>query len=243
MVKKQEKTVKNSILIKHVVELVNASRKQALKQTNTLIVFTYFQLGCLIVENEQKGKERAAYGKEIINHLSEKLTKVFGKGFSVDNLENMRSFYQVFKHKFSSVSISETLSRKSFIDLFPLSWSHYVVLCKIKNQQERSFYEIESIQEHWSVREPQRQFDGSLYERLTLSKDKKKIKELAKKGQVIERPEDVLKSSYILEFLGLESKSSYTETDLETAIISKIEHFLIEMGKGFLFQGRQTRFV
>jgi predicted nuclease of restriction endonuclease-like (RecB) superfamily len=112
----------------------------------------------------------------------------------------------------------------------------------MKNSNERSFYEVESLQGNWSVRELQRQFDGSLYERLALSKNKKKIKELASKGQVVQKPEDVLKSSYVLEFLGLEAKNNYTETELETAIINKIEHFLIEMGKGFLFQGRQIRF-
>lgn len=252
-------------LVKQAFELINASRNKVLRNTNTLMVFTYFQLGRLIIENEQGGNERAIYGKEIINHLSAKLSEKFGKGFSADNLENMRNFYQEFKYKLpfaeisetpsrksttkktqtrsAEFSISEAVSRKSFPDLFPLSWSHYVLLCKIKNSNERSFYEIESIQSNWSVRELQRQFDTSLYERLVLSKNKKKVKTLAKKGQVIEKPEDVLKSTYILEFLGLETKNSYSETDLEAAIINKIQHFLIEMGKGFLFQGRQVRFV
>ncbi|PBQ34896.1 hypothetical protein CNR22_12755 [Sphingobacteriaceae bacterium] len=258
--------LKTSSLIKQALELVSASRGHVVRQTNGLMVFTYFQLGRLIVEHEQQGTKRAAYGKEVIVQTSDRLTSRFGKGFSVDNLENMRNFYEVFRYKFTDsvisetvsrkspsigkvrgmpakILISETLSRKSFTEIFPLSWSHYVLLCKIKNQQERSFYEIETIQGHWSVRELQRQFDGSLFERLALSKNKKKVRELAKKGQIIEKPEDILKSSYVLEFLGLESKSSYTETDLETAIINKIETFLIEMGKGFLFQGRQIRFL
>ncbi len=244
-----------SKLIKQAVNLVNAARNQVVKQTNNLMVFTYFNLGKLIIEDEQGGVDRASYGKEIIKELSNHLTNMYGDGFSERNLEQMRLFYIAYKHRNFNISIPQTvsaesqkkaipqtLSAKSFSDLFPLSWSHYVLLSRVKNNDERSFYEIESTQGNWSVRELQRQFDGSLFERLSLSKNKKKIKELATKGQIIQKPEDVLKSSYILEFLGLETKPNYTETDLETAIINKIEHFLIEMGKGFLFQGRQVRF-
>lgn len=231
-----------SKLIKEAVNLVNAARNQVVKQTNNLMVFTYFNLGKLIIEDEQGGVDRASYGKETIKALSDHLTKMYGDGFSERNLEQMRLFYIAYKHRGFNNSIPQTVSAESFSDLFPLSWSHYVLLSRIKNNDERAFYEIESTQGNWSVRELQRQFDGSLYERLALSKNKKKIKELATKGQIIQKPEDVLKSSYILEFLGLETKHNYTETDLETAIINKIEHFLIEMRKGFLFQGRQTRF-
>ena len=254
MAKKVSSTIKSS-LVKQAFELVNSARNQVLRQTNSLMVFTYFNLGRLIIDNEQGGTNRAAYGKETIKELSNELTKQFGDGFSERNLELMRLFYNAYKNRIfnlqipqtlsaesSSTKKSQTLSAKSFADLFPLSWSHYVLLCRIKNNNERSFYEIESTQGNWSVRELQRQFDNSLYERLALSKNKKKVKELATKGQIVQKPEDVLKSSYILEFLGLETHSSYTETDLETAIINKIEHFLIEIGKGFLFQGRQVRF-
>ncbi|MCC6371690.1 MAG: DUF1016 family protein [Bacteroidia bacterium] len=256
-------------VVKQAFNLINASRNLVIRQTNTIIVFTYYQLGRLIIENEQGGTDRAAYGKETIKELSIHLTKKFGDGFSERNIDQMRLFYLAFKQrgsyiqspqtpsaKSSSGKSPQTLSAKSskstssknklhnnFAELFPLSWSHYVLLSRIKNADERSFYEIETIQGNWSVRELQRQFDGSLFERLALSKDKKKVRELASKGQVVQKPEDVLKSTYILEFLGLEAKSNYTETDLETAIISRIEHFLIEMGKGFLFQGRQVRFT
>jgi len=168
----------------------------------------------------------------------------------------MRLFFVAFKHRknelpipqtlsaksLPSAATSETLHRNSIADIFPLSWSHYVILSKIKDSNERLFYEIESTQSNWSVREMERQLNSSLFERLALSKDKKKVKELANKGQIIDKPEDVLKTSYVLEFLGLEEKATYTESDLETAIINKIEHFLLEMGKGFLFQGRQVRF-
>lgn len=119
-----------------------------------------------------------------------------------------------------------------------LSWSHYVVLLTIKSEDERRFYEIETVNNAWGIRELKRQINASIYERLALSRDKKKVKELAEKGQLVRHPSDVLKSPYVLEFLGLEERSSYSEHELETAIIDKIEHFLLELGKGFLFEAR-----
>lgn len=258
----------SDLLVKQAIQLIGTARNQAVKQTNSLMVFTYFHLGKLIVEQQQGGKKKAIYGAETIALLSNKLTKKFGQGFSVDNLENMRLFYVAYKHKVEELIISEPLSRKSapskksqappallsaisksepaarksFAEIFPLSWTNYVILTKIKDVQERSFYEIEATQSNWGKRELQRQINTGLFERLSLSKNKNKVKELAKHGQIIEKPEDVLKTPYILEFLGLEEKSVYTESDLESAIISKIEHFLLEMGKGFLFGGRQVRF-
>jgi predicted nuclease of restriction endonuclease-like (RecB) superfamily len=253
-------------LLNQAIQLVRDARQFVVRQTNSVMVFTYFQLGRLIVEQKQGGKVRAAYGKDTIQLLSKRLTSEFGNGFSADNLENMRKFFLAFQNKNrllisetlsrkldpeqipqtlpedSQLQISETVSRKSFADIFPLSWSHYVLLSRIENREERSFYEIESTQVNWSVRELQRQINTGLFERLALSTDKQKIKQLAAKGQIIEKPEDVLKSPFVLEFLGLQEKASFSETDLETAIISKIEHFLLEMGKGFLFQGRQVRF-
>lgn len=273
-------TTTTTHLLNQAVQLVHAARQFVVRQTNSVMVFTYFHIGKLIVESEQAGKSKAEYGKATITALSKKLTNEFGNGFSATNIEQMRSFYKVFSDKqvpdpipqtaseefnkpkkagFESLKtpkeqisqtlsedsqhlISETLSRKSFANIFPLSWSHYVILSRIDNKEERSFYEIESLQGNWSVRELQRQFNSGLFERLALSTDKQKIKQLAAKGQILEKPEDVLKTPYVLEFLGLQEKSSYSETDLETAIINKIEHFLLEMGKGFLFQGRQVRF-
>lgn len=259
------KKITKHLWVQQAVKLVHVARQQVVKHTNNLMVLTYFHLGKLIVEQEQRGKAKAVYGQEIIKQLSATLTKQFGKGFSGDNLENMRSFYLSYKHKTGRSKISETLSRKSLnskkampasakkpllgnaskvsiANIFPLSWSHYVTLIKIKDSQERSFYEIEATQNNWSVRELKRQYDNGLFERLIIRKNKKKIKELAAKGQVIEKPEDVIKSRYILEFLGMEEESVHTESDFETAIINKIEHFLLEMGKGFLFGGRQVRF-
>lgn len=234
--------------ITQAVELIRGARLQAIRQTNSLMVFTYFQLGKLIVEEEQSGKSKAAYGEEIIKQLSKVLTKQFGRGFSPRNLASIRLFYLQYHSKLKSPILqtasakSEALSRISFPDIFPLSWSHYVTLLAVKDDSERSFYEIESIQNNWSVRELKRQYDSGLFERLALSKDKQRVKQLAGKGQLVEKPEDVIKSPYILEFLGLDEKAAYTESDLESAIINKIEHFLLEMGKGFLFGGRQVRF-
>ncbi len=249
--------------IQEAIELVASARQHVVRQTNSVMVFTYFQIGRLIVQNEQQGNAKAGYGKKTITLLSTKLTSEFGKGFSVSNLEQMRSFYIAFESRISKSqplagksrkqakevsattetrSKSQPLAGKSFTSFFPLSWTHYVILSRIENPDERMFYEIESAQGNWSKRELQRQIDTSLFERLSLSKNKKKIAQLATKGQIIERPEDVLKTPYILDFLGLDEKSDYSETEFETAIITKIEHFLLEMGKGFLFQGRQVRF-
>lgn len=265
------KTIKgkySEAFIKQAIELVHAARQHVVRQTNSVMVFTYFQIGKLIVENEQGGKSKAVYGKETIIALSKKLTKEFGNGFSERNIEQMRSFYLAFSVKNVPILIPQTLSAelpsssktqtasaklvtsqkpqtvsgKSLADAFPLSWSHYIILSRIENADEKFFYEIEAVHGNWSVRELQRQVDSCLFERLTLSKNKKEVKQLATKGQIIEKPEDVLKTPYVLEFLGLNERSSYSETDLETAIINKIEHFLLEMGKGFLFQGRQVRF-
>ncbi|MFM7153805.1 MAG: YhcG family protein, partial [Bacteroidota bacterium] len=153
----------------------------------------------------------------------------FGRGFSVDNLQNMRQFYLTY-------SKYETTSRK-----FILSWSHYLKLIRIENADERRFYEIECAANNWSLKELQRQFDAALYERLALSRDKNGIRELADKGHLIEKPLDLLKDPYILEFLNLPEQNRYTESDLETAIIDKLEHFLLELGKGFTFVARQFR--
>lgn len=194
---------------------------------------TYFLIGKRIVEEEQDGNKRAEYGKNLIKMLSEKLTKEFGKGFSETNLEQMRKFFKVY-------GIPQTLSEEF---QFNLSWSHYLILMRIKDINARNFYEIEAFENNWSLRELKRQVNSSLYERLVLSKDKEKVKELAVKGQIIEKAQDVIKDPYILEFLGLDEKSDYSENKLETEIINKLEMFLLELGKGFTFVGRQVRFT
>jgi predicted nuclease of restriction endonuclease-like (RecB) superfamily/predicted GNAT family N-acyltransferase len=229
-----------------VVNLLKEARKSVVKTVNKTMVSTYFEIGRIIVEEEQQGKERAAYGKQILKGLSEKLSIEFGKGFSVTNLKQMRQFYlnysigQTVSDEFKN---SETVSRNFNTSDFQLSWSHYLFLMKIDNIDERKFYEIEAINNNWSVRELQRQFNSALFERLVLSKDKKEIKELSEKGQIVEKPADTVKDPYILEFLGLPEESKYSETELEQRIIDKLEHFLLELGKGFTFVGRQVRFT
>ena len=216
--------------------LLNA-RKQVLTTVNSVMTLTYYEIGRQIVEEEQNGKNRASYGKELIKNLSVKLTKEFGKGFGDRNIELMRKFYLVFSNDEKTKSlISES------INPFQLSWTHYIRLMRIDDIKERKFYEIEAKQENWTVREMERQIDTCLYQRLSLSRDKKEVLELSAKGQIIEKAKDLIKEPYILEFLGLEENPNYSENDLETAIINHLEKFIMELGKGFLFQGRQVRF-
>ena len=212
-------------------DLLHKARQNIILNINFTMTKTYFLIGKRIVEEEQNGNKRAEYGKNLIKILSEKLTKEFGKGFSQRNLEQMRTFYLRY-------SIPQTLSAE-----FKLSWSHYLILMRIEDIGTRNFYEIEAFENNWSLRELKRQVNSSLYERLDLSKDKEKVKELAVKGQIIEKVQDVIKDPYILEFLGLDEKSDYSENKLETEIINKLEMFLLELGKGFTFVGRQVRFT
>ena len=219
-----------------IAELLKNARSKVVQTVNKTMVYTYFEIGRTIVEEEQKGKERAEYGKQIIKELSQKLTREFGKGFSTTNLKQMRQFYLTY-------SKSQTLSDQFEKFDLQLSWSHYLFLMKVDNPDERKFYEIEAISNGWSLRELQRQFDTALFERLVLSRDKKGIKELSKKGQIITKPNDTVKDPYVLEFLGLPEETKYSETELEQKIIDKLEHFLLELGKGFTFVGRQVRFT
>ena len=249
---KMELSKSDNQLFGKIAGLLNEARKFIVKNVNQTIVLTYFEIGKLIVEEEQQGKERAEYGKSVLKELSQKLTDEFGKGYSVYNLERMRNFYLVFKNRIAETEKSASVMRKSDEEKsaslmrktespFNLSWTHYLQLIKIENEEERNFYEIEAVNNNWSVRELERQYDSSLYERLVLSRDKEGIKELSRKGQVVTKPIDTIKEPYVLDFLGLEEKDKYTESDLETAIINKLEHFLTELGKGFLFVGRQQR--
>lgn len=247
---------KRNNLYESIKIIIEESKAEIVRKVNTTIVLTYFKIGKMIVEDEQSGASRAGYAERTLKHLSAALTRDYGKGFSHRNLEYFRKFYLTY-----SVRISKTLSAKStnpkkastrkpisqtlsaFSQNFPLSWSHYILLMKIDNVPEEQFYEIESEKNNWSVRELQRQFNSSLYERLALSKDKKGIRDLSRKGQIIEKPTDALKHHTVLEFLDLREVERYTESDLENAIISKIEDFMLELGKGFLFEGRQKRFT
>ncbi|MFN8254567.1 MAG: PDDEXK nuclease domain-containing protein [Bacteroidales bacterium] len=230
-----------------IAELLKSARQNVVRAVNQTMVYTYYEIGRMIVEEEQHGKERAEYGKQVLKDLSAKLSAEFGKGFSVQNLENMRKFYLLYSLEEKSQSAlrnsekSQSLIRISEIPNNTLSWTHYLVLIRIENPDERSFYEIESLKNNWSVRELKRQFDSALYERLALSRDKQGIKQLAEKGLMVDKPLDILKDPYVLEFLDLPEQHKYSENDLEAAIVDKLEHFLLELGKGFTFVARQFR--
>lgn len=252
-------------LLGEISELIRSARTVVLQSVDLMQVLTNFEIGRRIVEVEQEGEERAEYGKTLLPQLSEELTREFGRGFSRTNLEYMRKFYLAYKErspnvralltghlqsrisqkpsgKLSLPQISQKRSGKSSIP-FSLGWSHYILLISIDNIEERSFYELESTENGWTLAELKRQFNAGLYERLALSREKERVADLAQTGQIIKDPSDLLKEPYILEFLGLDQRSNYSESDLESAIIDKLEHFLLELGKGFLFEARQKRFT
>jgi len=247
--------IQNKVLFQQVVALVKNAQQQVIRTINSTMVYTYFEIGRMIVEEEQNGKERAAYGKQVLKELSKELTKEFGRGFSVDNLQNMRKLYFVYSNYETVSSISkvenkksETVSSISLISEKPvltlnfiLTWSHYIFLLNIDDNSERKFYEIESVKNNWSVRELKRQYDSALYTRLALSRDKEGVLKLSQEGQLIEKPKDIIKDPYILEFLGLPELHQYSESELEQEIINKLEHFLLELGQGFAFVSRQQR--
>ncbi|KAE9531000.1 PDDEXK nuclease domain-containing protein [Testudinibacter aquarius] len=221
-----------------IAQILQSARTRIVQSVNSTMVATYFEIGRLIVEEELQGKQRAEYGKKILKDLSTKLTAEFGRGFPEDNLGNMRKFYTIYQ-----AQISETLSRKSdkTTDVFSLSWSHYLKLMRIGDENERRFYEIESAKNHWSLRELQRQYDTALYTRLRLSRNKSEVLALSKQGLRIEKAQDLIKDPYILEFIGLPESAVYSESDLEQRLIDKLEHFLLELGTGFTFVARQKR--
>ena len=250
-----EQHKKDEVFFESIGEYLETARKFAKKQLDTTITVAYYEIGRMIVEHEQKGEKRAQYGARLIQELAEYLTNKYGKGFSVANLKMMRKFYQAYEidvTRFLEIhSGSKNKKQSYFIEdkkgqtlssFFELSWSHYQILTKIGNKETRNFYEVESKEQQWSVRELRRQVDSSLYERLLLSSDRNKIRELAENGQVVEKAKDLFKSPYVLEFTGLEQRSFYTESDLEQALIDNLQKFLLELGKGFLFEARQKRF-
>ena len=240
--------------------LIEEARRRVSTTVNIAEVYTKYNVGRYIVEDEQEGNYKAGYGKQVLKQISNKLEGRFGEGWSVDTLERCRKFYILY----SPVAISATPLRKlgsakddseirntvaeiqpssSEPHKFVLSWSHYLILMRIKDANARSFYEIECAKQNWSIRWLQRQVNSSLYERLALSKDKDEVIRLATEGQVVEKPADIIKNPITLEFLGLKPEAAYSESKLENAIISKLQQFLLELGKGFLFETRQKRFT
>lgn len=212
-----------------VLELLKSARETLVASVNTIMVRTYYEIGRLIVEEEQNGEVKAKYGQNLIIGLSKKLSDEFGKGYSATNLKQMRSFFLVYS------------KGQKASDDFRLSWSHYLKLMRIENEEERAFYEIESFTNNWSLSELQRQYDSALYTRLALSRNKEEVKKLPEQGWTISQPKDAIKDPYILEFIGLPDKHEYSEADLEAKLIDKLEHFLLELGTGFTFVARQKR--
>lgn len=226
---KNQLTPNNSMILE-IRELLENARKNVAQQVNTQLLTTYWNIGRIIVEYEQQNQIRADYGKQTLRELSKELTREFGKGFSRSNLQNMRAFYLAYEK-------CQTVSGK-------LSWSHYCELLSITDENKRSFYEKESINSGWSVRELKRQIDSSLYERLLLSSgyaNKEKVLSLAQKGIEINQPADIIRDPYVFEFLGVPENKPILESDLEKALVVQIEKFLLELGRGFMFVGTQQR--
>ncbi len=226
-------------LLDQVAGLLERAREETVRRINAVITETYWEIGRLIVEEEQKGRARAGYGEFLIARLSRDLTKRFGKGFTAANIRNMRQFYSVYPNRYAVRSESRDEKRYSVRD--ELTWTHYRALMRIEDPTARSFYEIEAAKNRWSSRELKRQMNSLLFERLALSKNEKKARELARRGQIVERPEDAIKDPYVLEFLDLPERSYYTESQLEQKLVDHLQEFLLELGKGFAFVARQKR--
>jgi predicted nuclease of restriction endonuclease-like (RecB) superfamily len=208
-------------------DILTRSRSRAWQAVNQEMVVCYWEIGRVLVEEEQDGEERAAYGKRVIKDLSIKLTNEFGKGFDTSNLWNMRAFYNAYPKL-------DALRRE-------LSWTHYRILLRVEKPEARSFYEQETMNARWSTRELERQIASLLFERLALSRDKEGMLDLAQKGHEVSRPEDLIKDPYVLEFAGLQQNERFYEKDLESALIGRLKDFLLELGKGFAFMSRQQR--
>ena len=236
----------NQSFLESVSEVLAQARKNAKTAVNLAMVYAYYEIGRMIVEEEQHGQNRAAYGKQILQELSKYLNEKYGKGFSTTNLRQMRNFYMVYSQDQIQQTLSaefENLPAVSTGRKFYLSWSHYLKLMRIDNVDERHFYEIESVKNDWSLTELKRQYNSSLYERIALSTDKDKVYRLALEGQTMETPKDAVKDPYVLEFLGLKELPEYSESELESRIIDNLQQFLLELGTGFAFIGRQVRFT
>lgn len=252
-----------------IAKLMAEARNRVATAVNTAMVYTYYEIGRYIVEDEQEGEYRAKYGKQVLVELSARLTEKLGKGWSAEHLRLIRNFYLVYSSPKIQNTVLEiqtnsvnsvyeiqtnpkiqntvleiqTENGNQWLPNFTLPWSHYLVLIRVDNPEARSFYEIEAQKQQWSVRQLQRQIGSSLYERLALSRNKDEIMRLAREGQTIEKPSDIIKDPLVLDFMGLKPDASYTETTIESAIIDKLQQFLMEMGKGFLFEARQKRFT
>jgi len=217
-------------IINQIKNLIFEARQNIERHVNTTMLITYWTVGRIIVEFEQNGNIKAEYGKKLLKNLSKELTRELGSGFSVSNMQFMRRLYLEYQKQ-------QTLSVK-------LNWSHYCELLGVSDKDARNFYEKECQNSNWSVRELKRQIDTSLFERLLLSDgkaNKQKVLELASQGVTYNQPNDILKEPFVFEFLGVPENKPILEKDLERALIAKIEHFLLELGRGFMFVGSQQR--
>ncbi len=239
------------ILCQKAVDLIDRARNTAIREVNLVQLLTYYTLGKWIVEVQQGGSGRAKYGKRVLETLSDALNHAFGKGYSVSTLTNIRKFYEIYKNRIPAPMVtdfaepnSQPLVTKFGNDVpFRLSWTHYLILMRIQNEDERDFYEQLAIQENWGKRELSRQYGSSLYERMLIGKDKQQILRLSKKGRLAEKPADLVKDPYILEFLGIPEQTDFSETELESRLIDHLQEFLLELGTGFAFVARQKRFT
>lgn len=214
-------------LIKSIGSIYDKAKNNIVSAVNVEMLNAYWEIGRYIIEYEQKGEIRAVYGKELLLQMSKDLILRFGKGFSRTNLSYMRQFYTKYPKR-------ETVSHK-------LTWSHYFELLKIDDDLTRNFYQNQAISDNWNVRELKRQKQSGLFHRLALSQNKEKILELSRRGQIIKSENDLIRDPYVFEFLGIPEKTEYTENDIEKAIINNLQTFLLELGKGFAFIGRQQR--
>jgi predicted nuclease of restriction endonuclease-like (RecB) superfamily len=214
-------------LFGQVREILSSARGRAWQAVNTSMVEAYWEIGRVIIEEEQAGKGKADYGKRVVDGLSERLRTEFGKGYDRSNLFHMRAFFLAYPKV-------DALRRQ-------LSWTQYRFLLRVENPDARAFYEVEAANARWSTREMERQINSLLFERLALSRDKAGVMALAQKGHEISHPSDLVKDPLVLEFAGLRQDERFRESDLENALISKLQQFLLELGKGFAFMGRQQR--
>ena len=247
-------------LFEKVTALIDEARKRVKSAVNLSMVYTYYGIGRYIIEDQQQGAYRAAYGEKVLESLSQRLTEKYGAGWSVETLKKCRQFFKTYSKTIRSTAMTELTGNPGAAEdsvysvdqiskndnkapAFVLDWSHYLILMRIKDPDARRFYEIESYKCDWNVRQLQRQVTSSLYERIALSRDKAEVMRLAQEGDVIQKPSHIIKNPLTLEFLGLKPEAAYTETKLEAAIIDRMQEFLLELGKGFLFDKRQRRFT
>lgn len=218
-----------SVILSDVKRIIDTARSNAVRSVDFCRVQMYWHIGQRIFEEEQQGKERADYGKYLIKGLARTLEPEYGSGFTVRQLERSRQFYRLYP-------IASTLRTQ-------LNWSQYKMLISIPDSDKREYYELESVNNGWTARETERQINSQLYERLLLSNDKEAVMAVARKERIPQTPQEIIKDPMVLEFLGLERKAAYYEKDLESAIISHLADFLLEMGNGFSFVARQKRIL